>query len=185
MKKSKKELFPNLPEKDYQRDGEGRIIIDMTVKDDSDFLSKFSVTQTPVISGEVAEFLENSTHSVRPNEQLTLRVKSDCIDDTEKRVYKEAIKEYYAERYRANERELKVHNWIALTLAILGVVVLAFAIFWEYKVQSVLWAEVIDIVAWVFLWEAVDIKFFQTREMRIKRKRYGALFSMKIEYETL
>ena len=70
-------------------------------------------------------------------------------------------------------------------LAILGVLVLSFAIFWEYKVQNVLWAEVIDIVAWVFLWETVDIKFFQTREMRMKRKRYGALFSMKIEYETL
>lgn len=183
MKKSKKDLCPNLPEKQYRHDDEGRIIIDMNVKDDTDFLSVFSATETPVISSEVAEFLENSTHSIRPDEQFTLRIKSNCIDETEQQIYKDAIKAYYAERYRANERELKIHNRIALCLAILGVLVLAFAIFWEYFMQSVLWAEVIDIVAWVFLWEAVDIKFFKTRELALQRKRYGALFSMKIEYE--
>lgn len=185
MKKTKKEVLPNLPEKAYRRDEEGRIIIDMNVKDDSDFLSKFSATATPVISSEVADFLENSTHSIRPDEQFTLHVKSNCIDETEQQIYKDAIKEYYAEHYRANERELKIHNRIAFFLAVFGILILSFAIFWEYVVESVLWAEVIDIVAWVFLWEAVDIKCFQTRALALKRKRYGALFSMKIEYENL
>lgn len=185
MKKSKKELCLNIPEKQYHRDDEGRIIVDMNVKDDTDFLSVFSANDTPVISNEVAEFLENSTHSIRPNEPLTLRIKSDCIDETEQQIYKDAIKEYYTERYTANERELKIHNRIALWLAILGVLVLGFAIFWEYAIESVLWAEVIDIVAWVFLWEAVDIKFFKTRELALQRKRYAALISMKIQYERL
>ncbi len=47
-----------------QRDEQGRIIINMTVKDDSEFLSRFSERSTPVISSEVAEFLENSTQGI-------------------------------------------------------------------------------------------------------------------------
>ena len=183
MNKSKNEPCPNLPEKQYRRDDEDRIIVDMNVKDDTDFLSVFSATETPVISSEVAEFLENSTHSIRPNEQLSLHIKSDCIDETEQKVYSTAIKEYYTERYRANERELKIHNLIALLLALFGVLVLVFAVFLDYRIGSVIWAEVVDIVAWVFLWEAVDIKFFKTRELAIQRKRYMAFIDMKIEYE--
>lgn len=66
---------------------------------------------------------------------------------------------------------------------ILGVFVLAFAVFLDYKIGSVIWAEVIDIAAWVFLWEAVDIKFFKTRELKLKRQRYAAFMDMKIYYE--
>ena len=183
MKNPKKELCPNITEKQYPRDSEGRIIVNMNVKDDTDFLSVFSTSETPVISNEVADFLETSTHSIRPNEPLSLHIKSDCIDETEQKVYSTAIKQYYTERYRANERELIIQNRIALLLAILGVFVLAFAVFLDYKIGSLIWAEVIDIAAWVFLWEAVDIKFFKTRESKLKRQRYAAFIDMKIEYE--
>ena len=62
MKNNKKSSCLNVSQKQYRRDGEGRIIVDMNVKDDTDFLSVFSANDTPVISSEVAEFLENSTH---------------------------------------------------------------------------------------------------------------------------
>ncbi|MCD7834244.1 MAG: hypothetical protein LUH00_09715 [Lachnospiraceae bacterium] len=43
-------------------------VIHMTVKDDSDFLSVYSVTDTPVISSEVAQFLEHSIQDlIRPD----------------------------------------------------------------------------------------------------------------------
>ena len=183
-----KKLFPlsqsslKRQEKQYQRDEEDRIIINMHVKDDTDFLSVFSTTEMPVISSEVAEFLENSTQTVRPKEQLTLRIKSDCIDETEKAVYPKAIKEYYTERYHANESELKRDNFIAFCLAVLGILVLAFAVFLDYRIGSVIWAEVVDIAAWVFLWEAVDIKFFKTRELTLRQKRHLAFISMKVEF---
>ncbi len=172
----------NLISDKYRRDEDGRIIINMHVKDDTDFLSIFSVTDTPVISNDVADFIENGTMNILPKEPLTLRVKSDCIDDNEKKVYNKAIKEYYSEKAKINKIELKKYNRIALILALIGVFILAFAIFLEYQKGSVLWAEVIDIAAWVLLWEAVDIKFFKTMELNVKRKRYKSLLDMKIEY---
>ena len=181
-KEIKREVKKQSSERKYKRDADGRVIIDMTVKDDTDFLSAFSTGDTPVISSEVAEFLENSTHSILPKEQLTLRIHSDCIDDNEKEEYRQAIKEYYTERYITNDRELKRNAVIVLLLALAGVITLALAFFIEHQTANLFWTEVVDIIAWVFLWEAVDISAFKNRGLRLKRFRHLAFMSMRIEY---
>ena len=156
-------------------------VINMNVSDDSDFLSKFSTSETPVISREVAEFIEHSTPAIRKEEALTLKIKSDCIDETEKVIYRSAVKEYYKERYISNKRELMHDYVIAAILAVAGVLVLALAILVEY--HSTIWSEVVDIVAWVFLWEAVYIAFLETRKHKLDNRKYIAYISMNIEYE--
>ena len=162
----------------FEYDEEGRAVIHMTVQDDSDFLSVYSEHTTPVISAEVAEFLENSTHSLRPRHPLTLRIHSDCIDEGEAETYKDAIREYYGQKYLAGKRERRFHFWTVLILALAGVLTLMLA----FLVDHDIWSEVIDIAAWVFLWEAVDVGVFKSRENDIMRRRYLSFLSMKIEY---
>ena len=185
FRRKKKEIDRKLSERSCERDADGNAIVNMTVKDDSDFLSVFSSGQTPVISTEVADFIENNTHTIRSNEELTLRIYGNCIDEQEKVTYGSAIKEYYAEKYLANEKELKRNSFIVLILMWAGILVLAAAIFLEYRRDSIIWSEVIDIMAWVFLWEAVDIAVFENRSLRLKRLRYMSYMSMKIEYYPL
>lgn len=182
LKEIKREAKNQSSKRKYERDADGRVIIRMTVKDDTDFLSVFSAGDAPVISSEVAEFLEACTHSVLPKEPLTLKIHSDCIDDNEKEEYRQAIREHYTERYIANNRELKRNALIALLLALTGILILASAFLIEYRTGSAFWTEVVDIAAWVFLWEAVDISVFRSRELRIKRSRYLSFLSMNIEY---
>lgn len=166
----------------YKRDDGGRVIIQMNVKDDANFLSEFSESATPVISTEVAEFIENETSAVPPNEDFTLQVYNDCIDDREEKVYSAAIKEYYMQKYIANEREIKRNRFAVLLLGIAGILVLAAELIFDYRVGNALWSSVIDIVAWVLLWEAVDIGVLEARVTAIKRKRFLAYLSMKTEY---
>lgn len=181
-KEIKREAKKQSSERKYLRDADGRVIINMTVKDDTDFLSVFSTGDTPVISSEVAEFLENSTQSIRSKEQLTLKIHSDCIDDNEKKEYRRAIKEYYTERYIAGNRELKWNTIIVLLLALAGIIALAIAFLIDHQTANPLWTEVVDIIAWVFLWEAVDISAFKNKELRIKKLRYLSYLSMNIEF---
>lgn len=56
---------------------------------------------------------------------------------------------------------MKRNNIIVYLLSISGILVLILALFLEYKVANLIWAEVIDIVDWVLLWEAMDISFFK------------------------
>ena len=71
---------------------------------------------------------------------------------------------------------------IALLLTLAGVVALVAAFLIEHQTANPIWTEVVDIIAWVFLWEAVDISAFKNRGLRLKRFRYLAFMSMKIEY---
>lgn len=163
------------------RDEDGRVVVDMRVADDTDFLSVFSKSDTPMISPDVAEFLESSTEAVTPGEDLTLRVRSDCIDDREKEVYQRAVKEYYEDKYFANKNELRRNRVLTFLFGVFGVLILAFSLFIDHRGNAI-WSEVVDIVAWVLLWEAVDISVFENRSLRIKEKRYLSFIDMKIEY---
>ena len=181
-REAKRSLDAKLREKTC---GKHRQTICMNVSDDSNFLSVFSENDTPVIDHSVAEFIETSTHSVKPAERMTLKIRSNCIDENEKTLYCRAIREYYTEKYAAVNRELKKNHWIAFLLGLFGVGVLAGAIVLEYFHESAIWAEVVDIVAWVFLWEAVDISFLETRKLKLDRYRYISYVMMDIEFEDM
>ena len=182
MKRNNKQIKAQaeqyLNEKHRLRDENGRIIIDMTVNDDSNFLSPFSGRSAPVISEDVAQFMENSTFSVPPREELVLRIHSNCIDYEEKKNYSVGIKEYYAEKYITAKKELRINRMIIAVLLLAGILTLAIS----FQIENHIWAEVIDIAAWVFLWEAVDIGAFQNKNLRRRRTRYLRYMVMDIEF---
>ena len=168
-------------EDNKKRDADGRVIVEMMVSDDTSFLSPFAKKDAPVISSDVATFLENSLQTVAPKEQLCLHVYSDCIDDDEKVVYNGAIHRYYSDSLSSVTREYK-RNWIiALVLFLLGMATIAVSII-VGRFGREIWMEAIDIVAWVFCWEAVDMAFFKTRSLSINKKRYSAMSKMTIQF---
>lgn len=182
FKKIKKEADEKVKMASYKRDEENRVIINMAVNDDDNFLSSFSQSSDPDISSDVSDFIESSTHAISPNEMLTLRIYSDCIDNEEKVIYERAIKEHYMERYVKYKRELKRNYMIALSFALSGVLTLCFAVLYNYYMGNPIWAEVIDIAAWVLLWEAVDIIALRNRELQIGKLHCLSCMSMNIEY---
>ncbi len=165
-----------------KRDGQGRVVIDIHVNDDSNFLSPYSQKDMPIISEDVASFLENSTDCIPHKECLSLNFHSNCIDEQEQVVYKKAIKNYYNNRLVSAKRELGKSFLIAAILAVMGIITITVAQVIGYYFESVIWAEVIDIAAWVFLWEAVDIFVFRTRSLQLNKKRYLSFITMNIEY---
>lgn len=165
-------------------DADGRVIVDMTVNDDDDFLSRFSESENPVINSDVADFIESTTRSIPPPAMICLRIHSDCIDDKEKTVYDRAIREYYTEKYISADKERKRNLLISAIMLFFGVLVLSAAIMLEYA-NNIIWSEVIDIAAWVLIWEATDVIFFKNRALKLQRLRALAYISMNIEYHPL
>ena len=174
----KKHRFCGCPE----YDGDGRLIINMNVKDDTNFLSVYSMTDSPVISSDVAAFIESATETADSNEKITLKIHSREIDEEEKQIYDKAIRTYYKERAVAVSKELHRNNLIAVLLLLLGALVLTGAVIISYTVSSAVWSEIIDIIAWVLIWESADITLFKNGGLRIKKKRFSAFVDMKIEY---
>ena len=100
----------------------------------------------------------------------------------EKQIYDKAIRTYYKERAVAVSKELRRNNLIAVLLLLLGALVLTGAVIISYTVSSAVWSEIIDIIAWVLIWESADITLFKNGGLRIKKKRFSAFVDMKIEY---
>ena len=74
---------------------------------------------------------------------------------------------------------MKRNTFISILLAIVGILILSLS----FLTDSIMWAEIIDIIAWVFLWEAVDINMFKNKSLRIKQIRYLSFVEMKVDYK--
>lgn len=175
IKKSKKEH-------QFDYDEENRMIIDMEINQDDNFLDEFSQNDYPIVSTQIADYIEKVITAIKPSEKFTLRIHSDCIDENKKRIYSKAIKNYYISKYIVEDRKLKNDKKLSFILGAFGIAVLALVIILEYSGNSVLWMRVFDIVAWVFIWEAVDIFAFKCKELKFNQLRYLNLIDMKIKF---
>ena len=183
LKEIRKELKNRRGEHERLKDEDGRVIVDFCVHSDDEFLSPYSLRTKAELSPSVAEFVERSLDGVPVNEQVRLRVHSDVITDEEEKTYTEAIHQYYTARFESVRHEKKRIVVIALLMAIIGVIALSFIIGLELTGSNLpIVGEVIDIFAWVFLWETVDLLCFELTALRIKSWRYLALSACVIEY---
>ena len=139
--------------------------INMTINNDDDFLSHFCEPGKPLISTELADFIENSANDFHPNEKLSLNIYSNCITDDEKVI-----------------RSLKQKRIIAISFSIVGIIALAFMFICSNMGIKQIWIECINIFAWVFIWEAVDLLFIEQKSLLIRRKRLINFIEMSINY---
>ncbi len=183
LKEIKKELENRRKGEERERDDEGRIIVDFCVHSDDDFLSPYSLRSNAELSTDVAEFIERSLETAPVKEQVRLRVHSDVISDEEKVAYEGAIHSYYEDRFEAVRKEKRRLLVIAAIMALVGVIALCVMIGMEITgTRAAVVSEVIDIFAWVFIWEAVDLSCLEYAALRIKSWRYLALSACVIEY---
>lgn len=157
-------------------------IINLTVRDDSQILSPYSQPNKPVISEELADYLENQSKAFRPKAALSINVYSDCIDDDEKKVYDKAIRNYFSLKLTEAERDAKRKTAISLVFTAIGVFALVLTLILTAKGLGDVIAECLDIFAWVFLWEAVDQYFIERKTILFKRKRYETFVLSKISF---
>lgn len=186
MIKSIKELkryYDNrIEQEEIERDGEGRAVIEMTVRDDGGFLSPYSAGTRPMISGEVADYLLESAISLAPHEPICLKIHSDCIDEEEKTVYSHALHDYFSAHYFENAVMLRRNAVLSCIMAVIGLLTLTLGITLGIFEWVPVLGEALDIFAWVFLWEAVDVYFLERAVLRVKGRRYLRFADAKIEY---
>lgn len=156
--------------------------INMCVNNDNDFLSTYSLDGNPVISSEVASFLENSAKQFHPKEELTLNIYSNCIDEKEKELYKKAIKNYFDLQIKSCDFDLKRKSIVGITFSLIGIIALAIMFIFSSLNIKQIWIECINIFAWVFVWEGVDQLFIERGILLFQRKRLISFLNMDINF---
>ena len=185
IRELKRETSARLKRQNTARDEQGRTLINMTVRDDSTFLSPYSHSAAEVISSETAEFIRDSALGHKPKEEFALHIYSDCIDGAKQETYTDAIHSYFERNFIDNAREMFINTIQALVMFTIGVIALVVMIVAERLGWGQIWIECIDIFAWVFLWESVDVFFLERMTLRRRAKRHLAFIRMDVKFYPL
>ena len=162
-------------------DENGKRYIPVSVRVEDSILSPFSPKGNPTISGEFAEFLDSQYTEMKGGDKLHIDIECDTIDDDERGLYEGAIRSYYKAEEMRKTKELARNNFIALIMLIIGIIVLTTSvIFYVFSHEIV--GEIIDIVAWVFVWEAVDLFFLRSPILIRERQKCKHFIEAEITY---
>jgi len=167
-----------------EKDDNGKDIIEMVVRDDSNFLSPYS-GKNPDISSDVSDFLDSSIKGVLPSEEIKIVIKSNVIDDSEKEIDKQAIKNHY-DLARINiERRLITNGGISLIMFLVGLFVIGLLIFLDQMNVQKIWTTIVEIAGWVFIWEAVDKFFIERKSLKLEKIYALKMINAEIIYDKL
>lgn len=165
-----------------KRDSEGNILFDVSVKDKTQILSSYTVNQTEWINSEFTNLLDTVASSIPSKENIHLNLNCGQISESEKNVYKNAIKSYFNRRLMENTRKLKTNLFVFIVMVALSVVMMSVLFVAHFLNFTWLVTEVLDIVAWVFVWASVETVAFERSKLIYIKHKYTALYDSKITF---
>lgn len=167
-------------------DDENRAILKMKVADDSSFLSPFYFDK-PILSNEAADYLLSHKMILLWRSGVHIKLISDVISKEEEPIYSSAIKGYFEESALRGKRTMKRNYVLSALLFLIGLMVFALMFILDHFLGDGLgmWSEVIDVIAWVFIWEAVDIAFIEKLENSYNVKMAHNLIDSRVSFEPL
>lgn len=179
------EVVKNLKEelKNKNDDFDDIETINIKAENKAAIFSDYNYDSNEVLNPNLEAFLVEKAKSIPPKSNLRVKIfTDDCVDENEVKVaYKNKLKGDFEEL----EQELRRNMLFALTMLILGVLFMGFLILEMHFLNNYILSTILEIAAWVFIWEAVD-SFFLERSV-IKRKRYqmARLYYAELEVVTL
>lgn len=169
--------------REFKHDKNGNALVEIGIKDKTEVLAPFALDGKETINVEFANLLDNVSKSIPPKENMHLKLKCEKLTDKEKQDFSMAIKNYYFNSLIDNQR--KLHNNSLIFWSMIAISLLFLAILFIANHFGAPWiiTEVLDIIAWVFVWEAVDLLAFQRSIYQYEMNRDLVLYKMKISFE--
>lgn len=155
----------------FDEDKKGRAVIKVNVIEGENILSSYNDDGQEIISSEMAGFVDNLVKSVPDEKDIVLQIKCKDLDKEKEKVYKKAIVNYYMNEFADNDAKLKNNAVISLVLFVIGLLGFAGLYLWRLFGGYWLIADILEVTAWVFLWETVDVFFLRRGAIRHKQKR--------------
>ena len=155
----------------------------MKIENEDDIVSSLSMGEDLMVNESFETFISNSVSHIEPDKKIDLKISCENnIYDDEKTNIKNAIKNHYTKKISSINDDLHKNAIDNIFLTVASVAVLALIIVLSKFSYLTLLIEILDIFAWVLLWEVFDNFIFRRRELRkIAIKNYQIL-NMRIEF---
>lgn len=169
----------------FDLDEEGREIIDLTITDSESLLSVYNPDGKPIIDENMANVISNSIKSTTLKKDIHLKISCEKYTKDKEPVYKDAITNYYINEFADKERRL--HNNLAITITTFLLAIISFIALFVFTQLDMHWLllDFIDVIAWVFSWETVDLIFFQRQLIKLEQRQDLKIIFAKITLTNL
>ena len=159
--------------------------IDVAVKNADSFLSEYNIGGKEIISHETAKFIDNVTEPVKAKQKLHLKISCENYSDKKEDVYKQAIDNYYINKFAGLDSEFKHALLLSFIMLIAGVVSFIFLHFFAKWEMPYIVNMLLEIIGWVFVWEFVELVFFRAQKILRARNKTFKILTAKITFGKL
>jgi hypothetical protein len=160
-----------------ENDGQGTIYLDLS----KDSIYKEYSGDT-LLNNDIYDFIED-TYSLVPNKtgiSLSFRFPSSMTKEEREKIIK-LYRTHYAVRYKAIRSKIRKQRISSIALLFIGIIFLIWDVIFKIQNPDSIYVEVIDIFAWVFIWQAGDIFIFNSFDDSLQAKEYLRLFTAQIK----
>lgn len=165
-------------EERYFVDEYDRGIIDVGAEHYDDLFSYYDMDGKSILDNEFIDFIEMKADSIPPHKDLTLCFHIPDANEEKRLEIEKTLKDTYIKQTHAINRKIKENNKFSLTMLIVGLALSTVYYFMNmYNSIPVLSyiLNIVEICAWVFVWEAVDSYFLYKRDLEddlLKKYRF-------------
>lgn len=164
LSKKQKELV-----KEIMRDGLSNIddrnpTINIDIQSNEQLFSPYCCADTK-LNPELGKYLYDRCADNPFADKVTVNIHTDNIDgDT----VRQSIINYVKDSYRDAVKSIKRNTFISITMTAMGIAFLAVLFALNYFFDNVYVNTVLEIAAWVFIWEAVDCFFLERPKIKAR-----------------
>ena len=151
--------------------------LEIELKDKKDFVSKYNNNR---ISNELYNYIKEESKLLNIKEQFNIEIKPQFkMTDEEKELLALNIKKTTSEEIKDLEYIEKKVLIKELLFLMIGIII---TFFWFVVRKSEFISEIILIIGWLFVWEAVKKLVFSKVENRLNIKRLKQIVKSDIDY---
>lgn len=166
-------------ELDYNKDGS--VQINVGLKDVDDFYYPFSYKTYELTNPEVTNYINMCEEGIPYNVPISIDIYTETpTDNDEKKIIKQSIKRYYAEKIVQLKNRQKRNLILGIFYIIVGTLLLLldsifYTTFKQYYIDFL-----IEVIGWVFLWDGVETIMGEWSEIGREKKQSYHLLNAKI-----
>jgi len=165
----------------FDYDKEGRVQINVGLKDADDFFSPYAYKTYELLNSGVTEHIDMSEGQIPITESITLEIYTEeKTTNEEKKRIRSAVKRHYAEMVVSVKRQLKINTWKGLILSAIGVVILFAEAFLYAKLSNLYLDTIMAVIGWMFLWDGMEVFLWDRSDLRRKEIKCYRLMNAKV-----
>ena len=161
-------------------DDDGRAVVNIGAENYDDIFSPYCFKGGDTLSLELDDYLCYQAAFVPLDYDLTLRFYVKNADDTKRKEIQTAIKQNYESDIRTYDQKIRRLRLLAIWFLILGsIFTTAYLVI--MSLSSIAVSYIVDIFAWIFLWEGVRALVIDKRSLVRDKLRILRLAVAKVE----